>query len=244
VGKKKQTPEEYLVDSVKREIADRYFGARKLIEEDAQAFEAKLKEDIFFLEKWVSFDLVRIYILLRDEELIRRFLQLTGLGEHLFYDPYLTESPTIRARVFKGHTSKGLTRYRRFRNTVLDCYERLERHLRLYREKLVELEADLETINSEIKQFQEKNDMSTILGFFRSLGATTRLGDIEGGLESGIAEELDQKLRLEPLPPLDHYLPVVPPLKPLSSVRKGLEALTKSAYKSQTEEERGFFTAG
>ena len=46
---------------------------------------------------------------------------LAGLDERLFYDPYLTESPTIEKRVFAGRDVRGLTRNSRFRNMGLDA---------------------------------------------------------------------------------------------------------------------------
>ena len=81
---RKQSADEFLADEIKRDIAERYFGFRKLIEEDTIALKDKIKLHSFILEKRISFDLVRIYVLLKDENLIKEFLDLIGLHEELF----------------------------------------------------------------------------------------------------------------------------------------------------------------
>ncbi|MDH3329207.1 MAG: hypothetical protein OEM01_08245, partial [Desulfobulbaceae bacterium] len=85
---------------VKKEMADRYFGFRKLIEEDIQDYDDQVLASHVRLEQKIGFDLVRLYILLKDETLIHEFFQLAGLDQLIFYDLYMTESPTIRKRVF------------------------------------------------------------------------------------------------------------------------------------------------
>jgi hypothetical protein len=85
---------------VKKEIADRYFGFRKLIEEDIQDYDNQVLLSFRRLEQKIGFDLVRLYILLKDRELIHEFFQVSNLDERLFFDPYLTESETIKQRVF------------------------------------------------------------------------------------------------------------------------------------------------
>ena len=106
----KPNVEDILAVELKREIAERYFGFRKMIEEDTLDLTEKIKYQLSILEKRISYELVRIYILLKDEKLIHDFMELTGWEEKLYYDPYITESPTIRKKVFKGIKIRGLTR--------------------------------------------------------------------------------------------------------------------------------------
>ena len=73
---------------IKKELADRYFGFRKLIEEDKQAFHREVRHCALTLEQKIGLDLALLYILLHDEDLIQRFLERTGLEEKIFYDPY------------------------------------------------------------------------------------------------------------------------------------------------------------
>jgi len=219
-----------LAYEIKKEIADRYFGFRKLIEDDKLDFVEKTRQYSFILEKRISFDLIRIYIILKDEELIQRFLTLTGLPTDFFYDPYLTESDTIRKRVFSGVHIHGLTHAGRFKNMVFECYERLEVHIAEYRAKFTELKEYREEINEEIEAFYRKNDLGSIIGFLKTLGDHNKSGSMEGGMEIGMAKSMEDKMHIAPQQPPEHYLPIIPSLPPMSSIKNELKAIIRSAY--------------
>ena len=152
--------EDILAVELKREIAERYFGFRKMIEEDTLDLTEKIKFQLSILEKRISYELIRIYILLKNDRLIHEFMELTGWEEKLFYDPYITESPTIRQRVFKNIKIRGLTKAGRFKNLIFDAYSRLVEHVGHYRENLEDIKTSRETINAEIELFYRKNDIS------------------------------------------------------------------------------------
>ncbi len=228
--------QDMLAYELKKELADRYFGFRKLIEEDKLDFAEKARQYSQILEKRIAYDLIRICLLLRQEALIEEFFSLTGLPAYLFYDPYLSQSARIRARVFTGVHLHGLTGAGRFKNLLFDCYERLEHHLAQYREKFTELLAYEKEINAEIDLFQRSNDLGAIMGFLKSLGDRNRAGSMEGGLEPGLAAGLAARLRIEPQPPVEHYLPLLPPLPALESIRPRLKALAESAWQRHGEE--------
>ena len=217
---------------IKQDIANRYFGFRKLIEEDKLALSEKIHQYSFILEKRISFDLIRIYILLRDETLIQEFLTLTNLPEDIFYDPYLAQSETIRKRVFDGVRFRGLTKKACFTNAVIDCYERLVEHTGQYREQFAELVTAQKTISAEIDLFYKKNDLGSILGFLRSLGDSTN-SSLQGGMEPNLAMELEDKLRITPPTPIDQLLPVIPPLMPLAAIRRQLKTIITQAFNQQ-----------
>jgi len=221
---------------IKQDIANRYFSFRKLIEEDKLALTEKMRQYSFILEKRISFDLIRIYILLQDEILIENFLSLIGLNKRMFYDPYLTESKTIRRRVFEGVKLRGLTKKGCYKNALLDCYERLVDHVEQYREMFAELIADHEIISEEINIFYKKNDLSSILGFMRSLGDTDMHGNMQGGIEPGIATDLENKLQLTPPSPISETLPIMPPLTPISAIRKELKQISSQAFDIHRED--------
>jgi hypothetical protein len=227
---------EVLAYEIKKEIADRYFGFRKLIEDDKLDFAEKTRQYSFILEKRISFDLIRIYIVLKEEALIHRFLALTGLPPDLFYDPYLTQSDTIRQRVFSGVRIHGLTHAGRFKNMVFDCYERLEVHVAEYRTKFAELEKYRKDINEEIKTFYRKNDLGSIMGFLKTLGDPDKAGSMEGGMEMGMAQSMEAKMRIEPQLPPEHYLPVIQSLPPMASIKGELKTIIRAAYEKHGAE--------
>ncbi|MFH1020001.1 MAG: hypothetical protein V1782_05230 [Pseudomonadota bacterium] len=221
---------EALAYEIKKEIADRYFGFRKLIEDDKLNFSEKMRQYSFILEKRISFDLIRIYIVLKNENLIQRFLSLSGLPTDLFYDPYLTQSHTIRQRVFSGVHIHGLTHAGRFKNLIFDCYERLEVHVIEYRTRFDELDKYRAEINEEIEAFYRKNDLGSIMGFLKTLGDPNKAGSMEGGMEMGMAQSLESKMRIDPQLPPEHYLPVIQSLPPVASIKNELKSIIRAAY--------------
>ncbi|MDF1614447.1 hypothetical protein [Desulfurivibrio dismutans] len=233
---KQQGLDDILANEVKQEIAGRYFGFRKLIEEDTLDYTQKVRRHSVVLEKRISFDLIRIYLLLGREEFIQRFLDLTGLQERLFFDPYLLESPTIRERVFECQRFKGWTRKGRFVRYSLTCYDNLAFHVKVYRRRLQELADDQHNIKATIEAFYEQNNISAIMAFLRSLGEDHSTGTMQGEKEIGLVQGLDDKLKITPPAPLEQMLPIINPLPPLSEVKRPLKRLFNQAFRLQTPE--------
>lgn len=227
------TLDEVISSEIKQDIAQRYFGFRKLIEEDKLDLDEKVSQYSFILEKRISFDLIRIYVLLREDRLIKAFLDLINLREELFYDPYLAESENIARRVLSCQEFRGWTRAARFRNFIFDCYQKLTFHAAAYRCKVEELEQEHGIIQEEIRQFYRKNDISNILHFLHFLGDPQVVGDMQGGLEIGLAEKLAGKMQIKPPLPIEQVLLVLPPLKPLDEVKAELKKLIVQAYEEQ-----------
>ena len=228
--------EDIMAVELKKELAERYFGFRKMIEEDELDLRQKMKDQLSILEKRISFELIRIYILLKDDGLIQLFMELTGWEERLFYEPYITESETIRKKVFKGIRISGLTRGGRFKNLVFDTYERLVEHVEHYREHLEEIETCRETINAEIELFYRKNDIGNIMGFLRSIDSTGSSEDSMGIIpDVGSAGTLEHKMRLKEPPSIDPELIAIPPLIPLPNISKELKKLADKAFKLHGE---------
>jgi len=213
---------------IKKEMAERYFGFRKLIDEDKQKLAHQIRLHTMTAEQRIVMDLVRIYILLRDRTLIERFLILSGIEELLFYDEYLVASPTIRARVFATAHVSGITRAGRFKHLLLDCYDRLVADVDAYREKFGELLDTREFIAAEIKLFYQKNDLSSMLGFLRQLDGDDNAG-LAGPVVAGVGEDIETKLKVEPPEAIEHHLPVIPPLVRPTQIRGELKKLAEEA---------------
>ena len=227
----KPNVEDILAVELKREIAERYFGFRKMIEEDTLDLMEKIKYQLSILEKRISYELIRIYILLKDEKLIHQFMELTGWEEKLFYDPYITESPTIMKQVFTGIKIRGLTKAGRFKNLVFDTYERLVAHVEHYRQNLEEIETNRETINAEIELFYRKNDIGNIMGFLRAMEGAGSEDSMGVTPDTGSVDTFEHKMRIEKPPPIDPELIIIPPLAPVPNISKELKKLVDTAYK-------------
>ena len=227
---------DYLAYEIKKEIADRYFGFRKLIEDDTQDYQDKIRQYSYILEKRISFDLIRLYILLKDSLLVHLFCEQAGFEEKLFYDVELTRSETIRVRVFQGVRFHGFTKAGRFKNFGLECYERLAENVEQYNKKVEELRDVRETISEEIRIFYRKNDISAILSFLRSMGNPSLSSQMAGGMEVGLADSLEKKLEIKPPFPIEQYLPMIPNLKTPDLIHKDLVRLIKEAYSKQDDQ--------
>lgn len=216
---------------IKKELADRYFGFRKLIEDDKKELSREIHFSSITIENKIVRDLVRLYILLKDEGLIRNFLDLIGLDKKLFFDPYFLESPTIKKLMFSGIKSRGLTRAGRFKNLVTDCYKNLVEDVERYREKYAELQEERKTIEEEIKLFYQKNDIGSILDFLRNLdGGEEGSSSLQAVPQPGFSENIERKMIIKPPVPLDSQLSILPPIVPLPQIKNKLQSLAEQAY--------------
>ncbi len=225
-----------LAFEIKKDIADRYFGFRKIIEEDSTNYQQEIIDAALALERHIGFDLLRIYTLLQDDQLIQEFYQLTKLGDVLFFDSYISESPTIRKRLLADQPVRGFFKKTRFRNMFFTIYETLRDHIDDYRLRIANLAEDHEVIAEEIDLFYKKNDISGIMLFLRDLdGSSTTSGPMSGAITGNSAVEMEQKMRLHPPEPVEKILPVLPPLPEKGSIRAELTALANKACKLHPE---------
>ncbi len=226
-----------LAFEVKKEIADRYFGFRKIIEEDSDEYQKEIIASTLLLEKRIGFDLLRIYALLQESHLITRFYKLTKLGDVLFFDSYVSQSPTIRKRLFEDQHVHGLFRKGRFHNMFFDVYETLRDHIDSYRKRIASLIEEHEIIEEEIKLFYQKNDISGIMLFLRQLdsGDSGTSGSMSGGIDSKGAISMEEKMRLHPPQSVEKFLPILPPLPDPAAIKSELKKLVNEAYAGQPD---------
>ena len=222
---------------IKKELADRYFGFRKLIEEDKEDLAREIHLSSVNIENKIVQDLARLYILFHDEQLIQNFLDLAGLDKKLFFDPYLLESPTIKEKLFADIKRRGLTRSGRFKNLVMDCYEMLVEHVETYRATYAELLESREVIEEEIKLFYQKNDISGILDFLRNLdGPEAGSATLQTVPQTGFSEDIKKKMLIQPPAPIERKLTIIPPLVPLPQIKSKLKSLAEQAYELHAED--------
>lgn len=221
-----------LAFEVKKEMADRYFGFRKRIEDDSAAYMQRLTISSLELENSIGFTLIRLYILLRRKSLITAFTRLVGLPDDLFYDPYLLDSPTIRHRVFAGASCRGFTRKGRFINMFLDSYDKLVQLVEEYRRTVAELTEEQQTIREEINLFYRKNDIDTILSFIRRLDShsASMLHTMQPPDNGGPNHKLSDQMRLHPPLPACEMLPDLPSLPASRTILRELKHMAVTAF--------------
>jgi len=210
---------------VKKEIADRYFGFRKVIEEDTQAYLENIQKLSAEFEQIVTTDFRRLHSLLGDD-LFKDFLRLCSLPEDLFADTSRT-SPAERRKLFADNHIRGFTRKGCLRNMFFDAYADLYRHLVDYTTSYRNLQEDHQTICEQIKIFYRKNDISTIFHFLR--GLESGHGGEDLGFNSTSSDELEKKMQIEPPPPVEEMLTYIPQPPPEKSIRGELKKLVVKA---------------
>ncbi len=221
-----------LTFEVKKEIADRYFGFRKIIEEDTHSYQEDIIQSSFYLEDKIGIDIVHIFNLLHSEDLIQAFFQLVKLPDRLFLDSHLNKSERIKKNLFSGRSIRGITRKGCIKNMFFDTYEELYNHINEYQSTLKKLSEDQATIREQINLFYKKNDISDILNFLRSFEVYSQSHlshlDLDTGLNS--TQDLNDKMRLHPPPAVEKLLPIIPAIPPLKKVRPMLKKLISTAH--------------
>ena len=214
---------------IKKEMADRYFSFRTLIENDTKALNQAVA-DAVEIKEIAAIDLTRLYILLHDEQLIETFLQYSGLSTAYYFDPYILTSPTIKEKMFQDVSVWGLTWSGRFSKIFLNCYDDLSRHIEIFRGLHEELSEEQEIIGQTIDLFYRQNDISSMLGFFRSMESTSPMSsNMEGNMNTGFDDAIEKKMRITPPHLVEQRLKSLPPLVPAEQIKGQLQQLAEKA---------------
>lgn len=221
-----------LAYQIKREIAERYFGARKYIEDKTEEVTVRIDRLLSFYERRVVPDLVRIYSLLIEKKIVQDFMQLIGWeGEPPYYDEYVVESKTIRERLMKDMEERGWTAFGRFFHRLIDSYDQLFYDIQQYHEQREDLLDEITELDESIAAFCREFDISEIMSFIRSLDRP----DIGAGMPTDIINRQDMNLQacfaIKKTSNLSEQLPCVPHLPDIAVVRSNLKKLAESAFK-------------
>ncbi len=220
---------------VKREIAERYFTHRKIIEEEIEEYFKTLKEFEKEEEKILR-EILRLIFILKDEDLIERFGEITGKNIKTYYDEYMLSSSYIRKRLFRELKSRGLTSKGKFLRLFESTYKRLLEKLPKYQKQLRSLKAWARRLNEDIEEFHREYDLGSIFFFFRALGES-RPSELAGPVpEDQIRESLEDRLRFRRVPSPESKFVDLEGLPPWRKVSGDLLRLAKEAYRRHTGE--------
>ncbi len=221
-----------LAYEVKKELAERYFGFRKIIEEDSKSYQEEIALSAISLEEEIGSDITRVYTCLQNEDLIRQFSELIGLKEGFFFDKYISINTERSKQVFACKRVSGFTRKTRLRNALYDAYETLHTHISDYNEKLEEIMLKHETIREQINIFYRRNDFSGIMQFLRNLDGSNSAMAYSLTPPRGSYDKLEQDMRITAPPPVEEFLPELPHVPPLATIRPQLKRLADLACKA------------
>jgi hypothetical protein len=206
-----------LAYQVKREMAERYFSARKTIEDDITMLHSKITELSDYFDFVIASDFLRLYSILVEKDLIDKFLEMINLKEPSFYDDYMIRSKNIKNRLLMGFQDRGWTSYGKFHNRFKDSYLKLFENVMRYNEKVQEL-IDFENIvKEETALIKTKFSLDEMMCFMRELDRE----DVPGVMTENICcrtERLEDSLGfiVPDVKSSIHFFPPLPLWKDLS----------------------------
>ena len=222
--------DDFLSFEVKKEIADRYFGFRKSIEDESRLYLKNILAASHQLEDNIGHALVQLYTLLGKASLIDEFLQLTSLPERLFFDSHINTQPK-KEGIFHHQNFRGFTRKGCLQNSFFDAYRRLHKHILDYCQTYKSLQEQHETICAQIDLFYRKNDIHMIFQFLRA---------IDGHAESSSPlafdagkNDMEKKLMLHPPPAVEELLPEISEIAEEKKIRKELKSFVVRICRQQ-----------
>jgi len=225
--------EKALAYQIKKEIAQRYFRIRKLIEEDSANARTLLnKLEKIYTEK-LKPAFLRIYSLLLDEDLIKEFSALLDLQEPPFLDEFLNMSQQEREKLIKDLEVHGWFKEKRFLNLLMDSYRMLYEQWKDYYDLREEVLDELELVKEEVKQFTKNYSLDDIMHFLRSLdmgdeAASKALG---GTIEGRKLGQLDKKIPVvEDLEKLFERVPELARIPEPNSIESELKKVGEKAF--------------
>lgn len=230
--------EKALAYQVKKEIAERYFRARKVIEEDSTNVKRMIGELTMIYERKLAPAMLRIYALFMDEDLIEEFLGAVGWKGRPFLDDYISNSEEIRKGLMQGMESHGWLKGSRFANMVLDTYEELYESYMDFDDLREEILDELAVIKEELVQFERNYSLDEIMSFLRNLNfeeeATVKA--LGKNIDSSKMGELEKKLAFPDISSIEDQMPDVPRLPAPDKFREKLKAMAHEAYERHEDE--------
>lgn len=225
-----------LTRQVKEEVIENYLTERRLVGIQIEEIEdrvAQLKRSAV----WVGRRLNRIVQLMVEKDMKDRLFAVIGIPHPSFWSDSTEKKFSRRVHFIRV---SGLTDRRRFRKLVLESYQRFHDHMTTYHESYVDLHADCEAININIRNFQKNFDLLNILSFLRSLDTQSieRKHFLGENFTSEELASIDQKLHIKPISLAEYDIPIPFKTPDPSSVERILVDLSDEVYRKYEKQVR------
>ncbi len=225
--------EKALAYQIKKEIAQRYFRIRKLIEDDSTNAKALLTQLEKIYSDKIKQAFFRIYTLLIDKELIEEFVKLLDLEAPPFWEEFSALDESQKEQLLDGLEHHGWFKEKRYLNLLFDTYKELFKEWKEYYDLREETLDELRLVKEEVDQFTRNYSLDDIMQFLRGLDvgdeATSKaLGRTMEGRRLG---EFDQKLSVvEDLEGLFERVPKLGKIPDPESIEPALKKIGKEAF--------------
>ncbi len=231
--------EKALAYQVKKEIAQRYFRLRKLIEDDSANLDQLIDElnDIYINK--IRPALFAIYSLLMDKDLIEEFSKTVGIEDPPFLSEFLELSEKERADLVSDLHPRGWFKESRFLSLLKNAYQKLYERWLEYHSLKEETLDELTLVKEEIEQFKKNYSLDEIMQFLRTLNTedTDRVKAIGRTVEGRKLGDFDSKLGFsQDIEELFKKVPKLDSIPKIEEILPKLEALGEMAYMRHKEE--------
>lgn len=210
---------ESLQVQIKKEIVDNYFADRVNLDEELdvlrQETESYRKEFELLGRRFMA-----LFQALGSEAGCGLLMEVLGLKDWPFYESYCALPERERQELLKDQRRRGFTASRRFRNLILDLYERLYRDSILLWENYEKILSHLKLINEDIDKFNRSYDFGLLAAQIEALEGRSEV--ISGGLLSPEREELSTRMRFKPRQLTEAEMPPPPRLLPFDEIKDRL----------------------
>ncbi len=230
--------EKALAYQVRKEIAQRYFRIRKLIEEDSENVTRMIEDLVRVYEDKLGPAMIRIYALLMDKDLIERFLKELGWEGLPFFDDHIVHSENIRKRLLQGMEPHGWFKSSKFTNLVMDSYRKLYEEYLEFDDLREDILDELAVVKEEIAQFTRNYSLDEIMSFLRNLNFEdeSTVKALGKNIDSSKMGELEKKLAFPDISEIEDRMPNVPKLPKPDDIEGRLKALAHEAFERHRDE--------
>ena len=202
---------------IKKEIVDNYFADRVYVEEDTELLHQEVQD---YAKGMASLGrrFMALYHALGTKEACAGIMEVLKLDPWPFYPEYGNLSGREQLELLKDTRLRGFTAYRRYRNLILDLYERLQPESVALHEAYTKVQTHLKLLNEDINKFNLSYDFGLIAAQMEALDGG-REESMSGGLMAPEREELSTRMRFKRRKLTDEDLPPAPQLPPLAAIK-------------------------
>lgn len=234
-----------LAYQVKKEIAENFFGTRKILEEERDDL---IRQGIKLEkagEQEVLPILIRIHHLLIGEEEGQAFLDLIQRRELIESGKQAIKIQGINPSPIPSTLPFALTAKGKYKNLIFALYKMAKARMDELLEEFNVLQREAALFNEDLTKFKSSYSLSEILSLIKSIeGADGLKGVLGENSDPQSIPLLEEKLVLRPLDFSREKVPVFRALPPINEIQKPLNRLIDQTFKNHCSEIKKFLRDG
>jgi hypothetical protein len=228
---------EALAYQIKKEIAENYFGTRKVLEEEREDLMVQISQLLKIWEKEVLSFLEGILYYLVDKESGKAFLRLIRQEAWRESSGALKESSPSKSIAALCLPAFALTTRGKYINLILSLYRKAEDQAGPLIQAFKALLTRVKMYNEELSEFQGRFNLLDILSFVKAMNNLDNLKGVLGDNSDPRAiPALEKTMVLKPIKLEEEVAFLIGPMPPLIEVQKPLRRLVGQAFQNHSAE--------